>query len=62
MYSIIGSVVLGIFLLVRCCLIKYYERQLMQELQKHIIPIAFSSELKGVDCTICLNEFEMDKA
>ena len=55
MYSVIGTVLLGIFLLVRCLLIKWYEHKLMKELQSHIIPIVYSSDLKGVDCTICLN-------
>jgi hypothetical protein len=55
MYSVIGAIMLGIFLLIRFILIKYYERRLRRELEAQIIPIAYSSELKGKDCTICLN-------
>lgn len=47
MYSIIGSIMLGLFLLIRFLVVKWYERLLEIELERVVTPINYSDDFKG---------------
>lgn len=57
MYSVIGSIMLGLFLFIRFLMVRWYERQLDRELQTAVSIKPFSDELKGKECTICISDF-----
>jgi hypothetical protein len=60
-YSIIGSIMLGIFLLVRYLLVRWYQRLLLRELSTAVTVVPISEDLKGKECTICIHELCSDE-
>ena len=57
MYSLIGSVMVGLFLLIRYMVVCYYQRKLLQQLELSTTQVEYSAELKGKECTICIGDF-----
>ena len=54
MYSIIGSIMLGMFLLIKFLVVKWYERLLEIELERVVTSVNYCEDFKGKECTICM--------